>query len=62
MQDIVPLVVDSIVGFCRTQLRDFTAAFAQGTRMMGGAIEILRIGLAARGDPTGIALVSAAVA
>ena len=58
----MPLVVDSIVGFCRTQLQDFTAAFAQGMRMMGGTIEVLRVGLAARRDPTGIALVSAAVA
>ena len=57
-QDIVPLVVDSILSFCCAQLCDFTSAFAHGTRMMKGVIEVLRIGLLARGDPTGIAQVS----
>ena len=56
-QDIVPLVVDSILSFCCAQLCDFTSAFAHGTRMMKGVIEVLRIGLLARGDPTGIAQV-----
>ena len=56
-QDIVPLVIDTILGFCRSQLCDFTSAFAHGTRMMKGVIEVLRIGLLARGDPVGIAQV-----
>ncbi|CAK0780416.1 hypothetical protein CVIRNUC_005046 [Coccomyxa viridis] len=56
-QDIVPLVVDSILSFCCAQLCDFTSAFAHGTRMMKGVIEVLRIGLLARGDPIGIAQV-----
>jgi len=57
-QDIVPLVIDAIVNFCHMQLCDFTAAFQHGTRMMKGAIEVMRIGLHSRGDTTGIALVS----
>ena len=57
-QDIVPLVIDTILGFCCAQLCDFTSAFAHGTRMMKGVIEVLRIGLLARGDPIGIAQVS----
>jgi len=59
-QDIVPLVIDAIVNFCHTQLCDFTAAFQHGTRMMKGAVEVMRIGLHSRGDTTGIALVNAA--
>ena len=57
-QDIVPLVIDAIVGFCHAQLCDFTSAFPQGTRMMKGATEVLRIGLLSRGDPSGVAQVS----
>ncbi len=57
-QDIVPLVIDAIVGFCHAQLCDFTSAFPHGTRMMKGAIEVMRIGLQRRGDPNGIAQVS----
>lgn len=58
-QDIVPLVIDAIVNFCHAQLCDFTAAFLHGTRMMGGAIEVLRVGLAERGDTTGVGQVRA---
>ena len=57
-QDIVPLVIDAILGFCRAQLCDFTSAFVHGTRMMKGVIEVLRIGLLARRDPIGIVQVS----
>ena len=60
-QDIVPLVIDAIVGFCHTQLCDFTSAFPHGTRMMKGAIEVMRIGLQSRADPNGIAQVSGRV-
>ena len=61
-QDIVPLVVDAIVGFCQAQLCDFTAAFPHGTRMMKGAVEVMRIGLHSRGDPTGLAQVPGCIA
>lgn len=61
-QDIVPLVIDAIVGFCHAQLCNFTSAFPHGTRMMKGAIEVMRIGLLSRGDPNGVAQVSDSVA
>ena len=60
-QDIVPLVIDAILGFCHAQLCDFTSAFPQGTRRMRGAVEVMRVGLHSRGDPTGIAQVCVAL-